>query len=81
MFIKHLTNREYQLYSNTSSENKDPDAFTNHYFVKISNDEIRIVTKKGLEKIRKEEKKRLNRRHKVIDKLAKERLIKEYTEE
>ena len=56
MFVKHLTNREYQLYSNTSVENKDPDAFTNHYLVRISSDEIRIVTKKGLEKICKEEK-------------------------
>ena len=72
MFIKHLTNKEYQKYSNTSLDNKDPNGFTDYYLVRISNDEERIVSKKDLEKIRKRERKISKKRFKESERLQKE---------
>lgn len=56
MFIKHLTNKEYQIHTKFSSDNKDPNVFSDYYLIRISNDEERIVNKKDLEKILKKKK-------------------------
>lgn len=56
MFIKHLTNKEYQIHTKSSSDNKDPNVFSDYYLIRISNDEERIVNKKDLEKILKKKK-------------------------
>ena len=56
MFIKHLTNKEYQIHTKSSSDNKDPNVFSDYYLIHISNDEERIVNKKDLEKILKKKK-------------------------
>lgn len=71
MFIKHLTNHEYQTYTKSSSDNKDPNAFSDYYLVRISNEE-RIVNKKELEKIRKRERKISKKRFKESERLQKE---------
>lgn len=72
MFIKHLTNKEYQIHIKSSSDNKDPNAFSDYYLVHISNDEERIVNKKDLEKIRKRERKISKKRFKESERLQKE---------
>ena len=72
MFIKHLTNKEYQIHTKSSSDNKDPNVFSDYYLISISNDEERIVNKKDLEKILK--KKKISK--KLIEKS--ERLKNEY---
>ena len=72
MFIKHLTNKEYQIHTKSSSDNKDPNAFSDYYLVRISNDEERIVNKKDLEKIRKRERKISKKRFKESERLQKE---------
>ena len=41
MFIKHLTNKEYQIHTKSSSDNKDPNVFSDYYLIRISNDEER----------------------------------------
>ena len=56
MFIKHLTNKEYQIHTKSYSDNKDPNVFSDYYLIRISNDEERIVNKKDLEKILKKKK-------------------------
>ena len=56
MFIKHLTNKEYQIHTKSFSDNKDPNVFSDYYLIRISNDEERIVNKKDLEKILKKKK-------------------------
>ena len=63
MFIKHLTNKEYQIHTKSSSDNKDPNVFSDYYLIRISNDEERIVNKKDLEKIlKKKDLKETNRK-------------------
>ena len=56
MFIKHLTNKEYQIHTKSFSDNKDPNVFSDYYLIRISNDEERIINKKDLEKILKKKK-------------------------
>lgn len=72
MFIKHLTNKEYQIHTKSSSDNKDPNTFSDYYLVRISNDVERIVNKKDLEKIRKRERKISKKRFKESERLQKE---------
>ena len=60
MFIKHLTNKEYQIHTKSSSDNKDPNVFSDYYLIHISNDEERIVNKKDLEKILKKKRSQRN---------------------
>ena len=72
MFIKHLTNKEYQIHTKSSPDNKDPNVFSDYYLIRISNDEERIINKKDLEKILK--KKKISK--KLIEKS--ERLKNEY---